>query len=217
MSRSPSARRSSRAPQRRKAAPAVGQSDDTSPQVAPTAKSDGPTAAEPTEAQREPDSQPTREPSVDAGVPAANKQRFRIFIIDSGWHSAAQKVLRENLALLDELTQQEAIYVLDHNASVDLLRRHRHLIGRDPIIVVHDVHALRTRGVTGPHGFRLHLGLVREEDRVLHALQAFARFVSTYRANRNIEDEVRERLHREGFAGAIEIIMGGHPNEIVTR
>src|SRR6516225_1541810 len=68
MSRSPSARRSSRAPQGRKAAPAVGQSDDTSPQVAPTAKSDGPTAAEPTEAQREPDSQPTREPNVDAGV-----------------------------------------------------------------------------------------------------------------------------------------------------
>ncbi len=148
---------------------------------------------------------------------AANEEelRLRIFIIDTGWNSAASKVLKENTKVLASLTEFDPIYVLDQKTSVQILRKHRQLIGRDPIISVHNVRALEKTGTDQQHGFRIHLGLLTSEEQVLVALRMFAGFIARYRTSKDIENQVRRVLRREGLAGAIEIIGGGHAGALL--
>ncbi|MGO9945104.1 MAG: hypothetical protein ACLPIC_20420, partial [Rhodoblastus sp.] len=51
-----------------------------------------------------------------------------------------------------------------------------------------------------------HLGLLRQEDQVLRALQMFARFLRTHRAANDLDKVVRQTLHKQGLSGAIEIM-----------
>jgi len=131
--------------------------------------------------------------------------RFRIFVVDSGWNHPASKVLEENIELIHALTHEDPIYILDRDNSIALLRKNKDLIGHDPIIAVHDV----TASVNGKRvGFRLHLGLQDEEAQCLASLKMFARFINTHRNAKDLEADVRRELHREGLAGAIEIVGG---------
>lgn len=144
------------------------------------------------------------------GPEAGEKQtRFRIFIIDSGWNSAASKVLHANMPVLEGLTRWDPIYVLDQATSIAVLREHRDLIGRDPIISVHDMWALKRHGHAREHGFRIHLGLLRKEDKVLAALQMLAHFMARFRLSSDLESHVHRELRKAGIAGAIEIVGGG--------
>jgi hypothetical protein len=131
--------------------------------------------------------------------------RFRIFVVDSGWNHPASKVLEENIELIHALTHEDPIYILDRDKSIALLRKNKDLIGHDPIIAVHDV----TASVNGKRvGFRLHLGLQDDEAQCLASLKMFARFINTHRNAKDLEADVRRELHREGLAGAIEIVGG---------
>ena len=140
--------------------------------------------------------------------------RFRIFIVDSGWNSAARRVLHENFALIRDLQKDDPIYVLSREKSVEFMRRHGSRIGRDPIIAVHDMRALGKDGTVGFHGFRLSLGLLRTPEQALMGLQAFARFLVEHRNSADLEADIRARLRREGFTGAIEIAMQHEAREI---
>jgi hypothetical protein len=141
------------------------------------------------------------------GPDVAPQPRLRIFIIDTGWNSVAGKVLRENLSLFNDLTRDDPTYVVDRETSVKIVRRHQALIGRDPIISVHNLNALqRRRGAV--HGFRAHLGLLRDEESILSALQLFAAFLSKFRNSEDFEVGVRRALRLEGLAGAVDIVMG---------
>jgi hypothetical protein len=62
------------------------------------------------------------------------------------------------------------------------------------------------------HGFRMHLGILNTEHQVLGALRMFTRFLVTHRNAADIDELVRKDLHRQGLAGAIEII-GGHEHQ----
>jgi hypothetical protein len=145
------------------------------------------------------------------GIDSHEVSRFRIFVVDTDQNLVASKVLRENFALLLDINPNDPAYYLDRDRSIDLLRQHTKLIGRDPIIIVQDMHPVRQSG-GGAHGFRVHLGLLHKERDVLQALQMFARFMRKNSAAKNLDMEAREKLLREGFAGAIEII-GGHPKK----
>jgi len=147
------------------------------------------------------------------GAPSA-ASRFRIFIVDSGWNSAARRVLHENFALIRDLQRDDPIYVLSREKSVEFMRRHGSRIGRDPIIAVHDMQALNKGGTTGFHGFRLSLGLLRTPQQALMGLQAFARFLVEHRHSADLEADIRARLRREGLSGAIEIAMHHEAREI---
>jgi hypothetical protein len=137
----------------------------------------------------------------------APEPRLRIFVIDTGWNSVAGKVLRNNLSLFNDLTRDHPTYLVDRETSVKLVRRHQALVGRDPIISVHNLNALeRRRGEA--HGFRAHLGLLRDEETILSALQLFAGFLSKYHNSEDFEARVRRMLRLEGLAGAIDIVMG---------
>jgi hypothetical protein len=154
--------------------------------------------------------------NVEESVRPANAgPRFQIFIIDAGWDSPAHRVLRQNFGLLRDLQRGEPIYVLSREESIAFIRRHRTLlVGKDPIIIVHDLDALGAEGTAGFHGFRLHLGLLRTEEQALLALQAFSRFLSANRQSADLEAVIRAQLRREGFLGAIEIILNHEPRTI---
>jgi len=143
-----------------------------------------------------------------AGTSPRRDPRFRIFVIDTGWNSIARKVLQDNVDLIRAFNDEEEVYFLDRNKSIALLRQHSKLIGHDPIISVHDLHAIDRHRVRHVRGFRLHLGMLRDEDQALRALQMFARFLRMHRSAKDLDKVVRENLHKQGLTGAIEIIGG---------
>jgi hypothetical protein len=154
-----------------------------------------------------------RAPSLATDEPST-AARFHIFIVDSGWNSAAHRVLVENFALIRNLQKDDPIYVLSREQSIEFQRHHGSRIGRDPIIAVHDMEALDKGGAAGFHGFRLSLGLLRTPQQALMGLQAFVRFLVTHRRSTDLEADIRANLRREGLMGAIEIIMHHEVREI---
>jgi hypothetical protein len=154
--------------------------------------------------------------TISKHVDPPQESRFRIFVIDTCWNSVASRVLRENLDLFFDLNREEPTYLLGRDVSVALLRQYESLIGRDPIIIVHDMQVIRDRGTDGVHGLRLHLGLMQTETQALTGLQMFARFLRTNRATKNLEAEVRGKLLLEGLAGAIQIVGGAPQNILIS-
>ena len=112
----------------------------------------------------EPQTQTGQAPSRETDEPST-APRFHIFIVDSGWNSAAHKVLVENFALIRNLQKDDPIYVLSREQAIAFQRQHGSRIGRDPIIAVHDMDALDRGGAAGFHGFRLSLGLLHTPSR----------------------------------------------------
>jgi hypothetical protein len=147
----------------------------------------------------------------------AQEVRFRVFVIDTGWNEVAHKVLRKQIPMFDRLIGDPPIYWLDRKTSVALLRKHRELIGSDPILCVHDLRAVERRGSLGVHGLRLHLGLLRSEDALTRALQMVIHFLARHVASDNFEAEVRSRLQLEGLKGAIAIMAGGAPHNDLLK
>jgi len=135
--------------------------------------------------------------------------RFHFFLIDSGWKSVSANVIRENFHMIREFQNSDPLYVLTRQQSIDLIRANPDLIGKDPIILVHDLQAKGGRGESGYHGFRLCLGLIKNSKKALQALQEFLRFIHSHRRSADIEKAIRQKLHRAGFEGAIEVIREG--------
>jgi hypothetical protein len=146
--------------------------------------------------------------NIGVGVDPRQDSRFRIFVIDSGQNSIASKVLRENFALLQDVNPDDPTYYLDRDKSAELLSQHTTMNGRDPIVMVQDMHAGRRRDGDRARGFRVHLGLLRKEEDVLAALQMLARFLRSHSAAKNPEIDAREKLVAEGFPATIEIVGG---------
>jgi hypothetical protein len=143
--------------------------------------------------------------------------RFRVFVIDTGWNETAHRVLRKQIPLFDTLIGDTPTYWLDRRTSVALLRKHRELIGRDPILCVHDLRAVKRRGTLGVHGLRLHLGLLRSEDALTRALQMVLHFLARHEESSNFEAEVHSRLQLEGLRGAIAIMAGSTPHNDLLK
>jgi hypothetical protein len=150
--------------------------------------------------------------SSHASDDGAAELRFAVFVIDTGWNETAHKVLRKHIGLFDALVGGAATYWLDTEGSVAILRRHRELIGRDPILCVHDLQTVRRHGTKGVHGLRLHLGLLRNEDALTRALQLLMNFLARHQMSDDFEAEVHRRLHLEGLRGAVTIMAGGTPH-----
>lgn len=148
---------------------------------------------------------PTASTALD-GSDAAAAPRFHVFVIDSGWQSAAGQALRDNLATISRFADSCPIYVLHPEQSQALLARDPDLIGKGPSLIVHDLHAQGGRGASGYHGFRLNLGVIHSREEAIRALQQFLHFTFTHRDCADIETAVRERLHRDGLANAIDVL-----------
>jgi hypothetical protein len=170
--------------------------------AAPAARRNSPATAQPAVASGTASGSET----ADSAPVPEKPPRFHFFIIDAGWNSASAKVLRENFHMIHEFRNSDPLYVLTGEQSIQLLRKYPDLIGKDPILCVHDLHAQGGRGPAGYHGFRLCLGTLHQPAKALNALQEFLRFVTAHRHSPNIEQDIRRRLHRQGMEGAIEVI-----------
>ncbi|WP_045226574.1 hypothetical protein [Methyloterricola oryzae] len=140
---------------------------------------------------------------------AGTEPRFHFFLIDTGWKSTAARVIRDNFRMIREFQNHDPLYVLSREQSVKLIRENPDLIGKDPIILVHDLQAKGGRGESGYHGFRLCLGLIKNSQQALKAMQEFLRFLHSHRNCADIEQAIRQKLHRQGLEGAIDVIREG--------
>jgi len=111
--------------------------------------------------------------------------------------------------MIRQFQNNDPLYVLSQEQSIAMIRANPDLIGKDPIILVHDLHAKGGRGESGYHGFRLCLGLLKKADMALFAMQEFLRFIHNHRRSTNIEKDIKARLHRAGMEGAIEVLRAG--------
>ncbi|BBL74398.1 hypothetical protein [Methylomagnum ishizawai] len=137
------------------------------------------------------------------------KARFHFFLIDSGWDCAAAKVIRDNLDMILQFQNDDPLFVLTREQSTDLIRRNPHFIGKDPILLARDLNAVNQAGRPEYHGFHLNLGVIKHPSKALAALQEFLAFLAIHRQSPNIEVDIREKLHRDGIKGAIEVIRTG--------
>jgi hypothetical protein len=156
----------------------------------------------------------TAQPNESSAAPIAeaaegHKPRFHLFLIDAGWKSSSAKVIRDNFHMIREFQNSDPLYVLTREQSIELIRENADLIGKDPILLVHDLHAKGGRGESGYHGFRLCLGLIKDSSKALSAMQEFLRFVHSHRRSADIEKDIRKKLHHAGMQGALEVIREG--------
>jgi hypothetical protein len=144
---------------------------------------------------------------------SGRKPRFHFFVIDAGWESVPATVLRENLGMIREFLREfqndDSLYVLPREQSIALLQQNPDLIGKDPVILVHDLHAEGGQGESGYHGFRLCMGLLNKPEMAMYGLQRFLRFISEHRKSQDIEADIRKRLQKKGLEGAISVIREG--------
>jgi hypothetical protein len=137
---------------------------------------------------------------------SAASKRFDIFLIDTGWNQPVSKLVRSHLPTLHQYQRQDALYILTPEQSVEILRHEPALIGRDPTLLVYDLHTPKEKASGGYRGFRIHLGRFRNAEQALARLQEFLRFVNLHRTNESLGCEVRRELHREGLSGAVKIL-----------
>ncbi len=135
--------------------------------------------------------------------------RFQFFLIDSGWDSPAANVIRQNLRMVTQLQNHDPFYVLTRSQSSEIIKRHPHLIGKDPILLARDIHGARYHGRKQYHGFHLNLGIIQNPETALEVLQNFVNFLAVHRKNANIDHLIKQKLHRDGLQGAVEVLRGG--------
>lgn len=148
-------------------------------------------------------------PANSGAKATAPQPRFRFFIVDSGWNSPAARVIRENFEKIREFQDGDPLYVLSKAQSTEILRRNPHFIGKDPIIFVRDMNARGPADGDEYHGFHLNLGVIKDPIKALAALQEFLNFLAAHRHSLDIERDIRQKLHRDGLVGMIEVIREG--------
>lgn len=143
-----------------------------------------------------------------ANLPA-EAPRFQFFLIDSGWDGPVPNLIRSNLRMITSLQHQDPFFILNHTQSTELLKKHPHLIGKDPILIARDLYAQRSGDAGDYHGFHLNMGLIRDPRKALEVLQRFLNFLAVQRKSGNIEKEIRKQLHQDGLEGALEVLRIG--------
>ena len=129
-----------------------------------------------------------------------------IYIIDSGWHSTAHAHLAREFDLFKAYLSEHNLYVLTPQQSVDFLKKHPELIGRDPVIAVVDRLARDMNNLDG-FGTRLELGMIEDPARIDWLLRMFVRVINSQAEILDIANTFRKYNYKEGVKGTIEIIM----------
>ena len=135
--------------------------------------------------------------------------RFQFFLIDSGWESPVSQAVRKNIHMITRFQNNDPLYILTKDQSTSLLSRHPHLIGKDPILIARDTQAKDRKNTTDYHGFHFNMGLIHQPDKAIEGLRIFLHFLATHRNSINIELDIKDKLHREGITGAIEVLRVG--------
>ncbi len=148
-------------------------------------------------------------PAVQVKASAHGTPRFQFFLIDSGWDSPVSQAVRKNIHMITRFQNNDPLYILTKDQSTALLSRHPHLIGKDPILIARDTQAKDRKNTTDYHGFHFNMGLIHQPDKAIEGLRIFLHFLATHRNSINIELDIKDKLHREGITGAIEVLRVG--------
>ena len=108
--------------------------------------------------------------------------------------------------LIAKLAPEDQIFVLSPAQSIDFIQLDRTLIGKDPLICVHDLAVKSRPGRPQFHGFRIHLGLANTPAHALDMLQEFTRFITLHRDSNTLERDVQKRLRRAGLRDTIALL-----------
>jgi hypothetical protein len=157
---------------------------------------------------------PTAKPAsttqaVQVQESAHSSPRFQFFLIDSGWESPVSQAVRKNIHMITRFQNNDPLYILTKDQSTSLLSRHPHLIGKDPILIARDTQAKDRKNTSDYHGFHFNMGLIHQPDKAIEGLRIFLHFLATHRNSINIELDIKDKLHREGITGAIEVLRVG--------
>lgn len=132
--------------------------------------------------------------------------RFNFFLIDSGWDGPVSQAVRNNIHMITRFQNNDPFFILNREQSTAVLRKHPHLIGSDPILIARDVHVRHQPQGKDYHGFHLNMGRIRDASKAVGILHTFLNFLAVHRDSQDIEKNVKEKLHREGLEGAIEVL-----------
>jgi hypothetical protein len=156
-----------------------------------------------------PTAKPTSTQAVQVQESAHSSPRFQFFLIDSGWESPVSQAVRKNIHMITRFQNNDPLYILTKDQSTSLLSRHPHLIGKDPILIARDTQAKDRKNTSDYHGFHFNMGLIHQPDKAIEGLRIFLHFLATHRNSINIELDIKDKLHREGITGAIEVLRVG--------
>ncbi len=132
--------------------------------------------------------------------------KLDVYIIDSGWDSVAHRVLEGAEDLFETYLSDHNLYKLTRDQSIELLRKHPDIIGKDPVVMVVDKLARVLENPSG-YGARLMLGLVHDKQRVEWLIKMFLRVVNTHAETLDIAHTFQEMNYKEGIKGTVEIVM----------
>ena len=111
--------------------------------------------------------------------------------------------------MVTRFQNDDPLYILSKEQSVELLKRHPHMIGKDPILLARDLKAGQGHCSQDYHGFHLNLGMLGEPNKAADGLRNFLNFLSNHRHSSNIESDIKQKLHQDGLQGAIEVLRQG--------
>lgn len=104
---------------------------------------------------------------------------FYIIVIDSGWPTVAHEVVQESITTLKNYLRKHNLFALSQEESEDFLRENPDEIGKDPIIIITDVHPGKIYIEKGEEirGIRIDLGKVKERDEVIRYMQDLCKLI----------------------------------------
>jgi len=143
--------------------------------------------------------------------------KMDIYIVDSGWESLPHRVLRGSMEMIKRFLSGHNLYILSPEQSVAFLRRHPHLVGRDPLLAVVDPGARRANARAG-FGASVSLGRYfwvlgdaddpnPDHQQLQAMIKMFLRLVNCHDGTKNIAAEFRRFNHKAGARGTLEIVM----------
>jgi hypothetical protein len=153
-------------------------------------------------------------PEPEKGDPSL---RLDVYVIDSGWESLPHRVLSRSIKMMQRYLSAHNLYILSPEQSVEFLKNHPHLMGRDPLLAVVDPQARRQDSKSG-FGASVALGRFSwvlgrpenpapDEAKLQAMIKMFLRIVTCHDGTKSIADEFRRFNHKEGTRGTLEIVM----------
>ena len=131
-----------------------------------------------------------------AGIPP----RLRIYVVDTRTKPLPSAVLHANLDELSALQSGDPLFLLSVEQSQQMVEQDRALAGKEPVVIVHDLTPAAKKQRDQVHGFRLHLGLVKDREEAEAAMREFLNLIAMHRNAKSLTGRLSDRARE-----AIEI------------
>ncbi len=132
--------------------------------------------------------------------PAKAQPRLRIYVVDTRTRPLPSEVLHAHLGELNALQAGDPLFLLSVEQSQAMAAQDRVLATKEPVVIVHDLTAAAQKQRDQVHGFRLHLGLVKDREEAEAAMREFLNLIAMHRNAKSLAGRLSGRARE-----AIEI------------